>query len=193
MARVMDSSANSTSAGLLRSRSLTAKMRVPSRAALSHEPDAFGYFTAIPTKAGRSLTPGMGPSGAAPHRSTTVGMSVQMPMADRFGIPNYLLGLVRFPGDVELSADTSRSVASATEAGEPVDGHPHGPWGSDDEDPVDHHDEHNAEFDDEDAELALDSPQESAPMKFDIDDMSQQVRDPGPSWGDDRCTGRGRS
>jgi hypothetical protein len=71
---------------------------------------------------------------------------------------------------VELSDDTSRSDVAA-EAMELADGHPHGPWVSEDEDPVEHHDEHDVEPDDEHPEPAPDSPDESAPMEFDIDDV----------------------
>jgi hypothetical protein len=78
---------------------------------------------------------------------------------------------------VKLLYDTSRTVVAtvvaATETRETVDGHPHVLWVSDDEDPIKHHDEHDAELDDEDPEPVPGSPDELAPMEFDIDDLSR--------------------
>jgi hypothetical protein len=83
--------------------------------------------------------------------------------------------MVRIPGYVELMGDTKRSgdgaAIVAADAREHVDGHPHGPWVSGDDDPEEHQDEHGAGPDDEDPESAPDSPDESVPMEFEIDDM----------------------
>jgi hypothetical protein len=88
----------------------------PGRAARSRESDASGYLTVMPTRAGRSPTPGTGPLGAAPSRSTTTRMSVQMPTKDQFGILDHLLELFRIPRYVDLLDDTSRSEAAVVVA-----------------------------------------------------------------------------
>jgi hypothetical protein len=107
----------------------------PSRVVRSQETDASDYFKAMAMRAGRSPTTGTGPSEAAPRRSTTTRMSIRMPKEDRFRIPYHLLDMVRIPGYVELSVDTTRSggaaVIAAVETVEPVDGHPVDPWVSD--------------------------------------------------------------
>jgi hypothetical protein len=54
---------------------------------------------------------------------------------------------------------------------------------SDDDDPVEHQDEHDAGAEDEDPEQARDSPDESMPTEFEIDDVPRQPREEGPSRG----------
>jgi hypothetical protein len=76
-------------------------------------------------------------------------MSVRMPTKDRFGISDHFMDMVRIPGYVELSDDTTATSGAAVamvaaDPGEHVDGHPLSPWVSDDDDPVEHQDEHDA-------------------------------------------------
>jgi hypothetical protein len=155
----------------------------PSRAARSQEPDASGYLTRMPTRAEQSPTLGTGPSGVAPQRSTTATMTVRMPTEDKFGILDHLLDMVRIPGYVELSDDTTTTsgvvvAIAAAEAWEHVDGHPLSPWVSDDDDPEDHQDEHDAGAEDKDPEQAPDTSDDSVPMEFEIDDVPREARPP---------------
>jgi hypothetical protein len=112
-------------------------------------------------------------------------MSAPMPMMDRFGIPDHLLGEVCFPDYVELSDDITHNNAGVApaDAGLPVDEHPHGQYVSDNDNPVEHHDKHDVEPDDEDPDPTLDSPDDSVPAEFDMDDLPRHSRDLAPSRG----------
>jgi hypothetical protein len=117
-------------------------------------------------------------------------MSVRMPTEDRFGIPDHLLDMVRIPGYVELSDDTTATCGAAAamaiaEAGVHVDRHPQGL--SDDEYPGEFPDDQDSGDENEDPEPVPDSPDESVPMEFEVDDVPREVD---PLVGGALCAGR---
>jgi hypothetical protein len=103
-----------------------------------------------------------------------------MPTEDRFGIPDHLMDLVRIPGYVELSDDTTETSGAATamaaaEAGVHVDGYPHGHGLTDAEDPEEFPDHQDAGDENEDPLPAPDSPDEPVPMEFEVDDVPREA------------------
>jgi hypothetical protein len=113
-----------------------------------------------------------------------------MPTEDRFGIPDHLLDMVRIPGYVELLDDMTATsgvaaAMAAVEAGVHVDGHPQGL--SDDEDPKEFPDDQDAGDKNEVPEPVPDSPDESVPMEFEVDDVPRRWD---PLVGGALCVGR---
>ncbi|KAD5508447.1 hypothetical protein E3N88_16150 [Mikania micrantha] len=163
----------------------------PSRRRLSQEPDASGYCTAIPSgsRQRQSPTPAVNvPQATRGRRSIGARMTTQMPVIEWFEAPRNLIEFTHTPPTPsedeepyeESEAPTHIVISDDDTQGVAADSLPL-PVLSDDQTEVVEHTSAQKESTHMSEEYEQDSPDESVPMEFLMNDEPRRTRNPEPS------------